>query len=185
MATLKKVLPLLHPVPIVLIGTYVEGKLNYTTVGDVAVAGLNPPLIMISLHVDHFSTRGIKEHEKFSVNVPDRAMLELVDYCGIKSGKTVDKGELILTKEGIEAIPYAEMACTSLLCRVEKSVVIETRTIFIGRVLETILRDDLAASGHIDFKKVNSILYGLNNKYYSVGKEIGIGYFEGKKLEDV
>jgi flavin reductase (DIM6/NTAB) family NADH-FMN oxidoreductase RutF len=63
--------------------------------------------------------------------------------------------------------------------------VIETRTIFIGRVLETILRDDLAASGHIDFKKVNSILYGLNNKYYSVGKEIGIGYFEGKKLEDV
>jgi flavin reductase (DIM6/NTAB) family NADH-FMN oxidoreductase RutF len=182
MPVLKKVLPLLHPVPVVLVGTYVKGKLNYTTIGDVAIAGLNPPLIMISLHKDHFSTQGLKEHGKFSVNVPDQEMLDVVDYCGMKSGKEFNKGDLIITKNGIEGIPYAEMAYTSLLCKVEQTVTIETRVVFVARVLETILRDDLAVSGSIDFDRIKTISYGLNNKYYGIGDVIGTGYSEGKRL---
>lgn len=49
-----KVLPLLHTVPIVLVGVkrsdFKDKRANYTTIGDVAIAGLNPALLMISLH---------------------------------------------------------------------------------------------------------------------------------------
>lgn len=181
MQTLTKVVPLLHPVPIVLIGTFVKDKLNYTTIGDIAIAGLNPPLVMISLHRDHFSTQGLIEHGKFSINVPDQKMLDVIDFCGMKSGKDFNKGELIRTEVDTDGIPYAQKACISLLCKVEQNVTIETRMIFVARVLNTIVRDDLIVSGQIDFKQLNTITYGLNNHYYSIGEIIGTGYQEGKK----
>ncbi|HOO32464.1 MAG TPA: flavin reductase family protein [Thermotogota bacterium] len=182
MSDLKRVIPLLHPVPIVLVGTTVKERVNYTTIGDVSIAGLNPPLLMLSLHRDHFSTQGLKEHGLFSVNVPSREMLDVVDYCGMKSGKDVDKSLLISTQLSREGIPYAEETPISLCCRVVESVTVETRVIFVARVLETIVRDDLIEGEKINFEGINTILYGLNNQYYGPGEVIGTGYHEGKKI---
>jgi hypothetical protein len=36
--------PFIYPIPIVLVGAYVEGKINYVEVGDVAIMGIGTPL---------------------------------------------------------------------------------------------------------------------------------------------
>jgi len=173
--------PLLHPVPIVLIGTTIKDKVNYTTIGDVAIAGMNPALIMISLHANHFSTKGLLEHGLFSVNTPDTTMLNKVDYCGMVSGREVNKSSLFETLY-IDKTPYIKDAVFSLICKVENSTQVEHRIIFVARVLKTIVRDDLYINNTIQYDNISTVLYGLNNKYYNTGQPIGIGYREGKNL---
>jgi len=173
--------PLLHPVPIVLIGTTIKDIVNYTTIGDVAIAGMNPALIMISLHANHFSTEGLLDHGLFSVNTPDTTMLNKVDYCGIVSGRDVDKSSLFETLY-TDKTPYIKDAVFSLICKVENSTQAAHRIIFVARVLKTIVRDDLCINNTIQFNNISTVLYGLNNKYYNTGQPIGIGYKEGKNL---
>lgn len=178
---MKKTLPLLHPVPIVLIGTKKNEKINYATIGDVAIAGLNPPLIMISLHENHLSNQNIQSNKKFSINIPEEDMLEKVDYCGMVSGNNRDKSCLFNSKMTDDCVPYIEVAPISLICEVEKSIKIKKRVIYVSRVKKTIVRDDLFTEGKLSLNEVKSIMYGLDNNYYSVGKTIGKGYEEGKK----
>lgn len=177
----NKIVPLLHPVPVVLLGTTVNNQVNYTTIGDVAVAGLNPPLITVSLHEKHFSTIGLTTHGLFSINTPSEDMLAQVDYCGLVSGREEDKSTHIETKKGLLDIPYASQACFSLFCQVIEKVQVEQRIIFVAKVLETLIREDLILEEKIQWEQVKTISYGLNNCYYSSGIPIGIGYQEGKK----
>lgn len=135
-----KVLPLLHTVPIVLVGVKrsdcKDKRANYTTIGDVAIAGLKPALMMISVHEDHFTTRCIKSQGVLSINIPSRDMLKKVDYCGRVSGFEVDKSKLFLSK-WIDEVPYLNDTPIQMICAVEKSVQIEQRVIFILRVKKT------------------------------------------------
>jgi hypothetical protein len=84
-------IPYLYPVPIVLVGSMVEGRANYATVGDCAIMGIRPALVAISLGESHFTTRGILDTGSFSINVPTVELLSLVDYFGSVSGNDVDK----------------------------------------------------------------------------------------------
>ncbi len=175
-------IPLLHPVPIVLIGTTIKDQVNYTTIGDVAIAGMNPALIMISLHANHFTTEGLLEHGLFSVNTPDTSMLKKVDYCGRVSGRDINKSSLFETIYDSEKPPYINNAVFSLICKVENFMQVEHRIIFVAKVLKTIVRDDLYINNTIQYNSISTILYGLNNSYYDTGKVIGTGYKEGKNL---
>lgn len=174
-----KPLPLLHTVPIILIGVKREDSesniANYTTIGDVAIAGLNPPLLTISVHENHYSTKCIKKYGVFSVNVPTIEMLEKVDFCGVNSGAKIDKSTLFQDRWSNQ-VPYIKDAPISLLCKVEESVQIEKRVIFIVRVTKTI------KDSTIELDAIKSIQYGLDNNYYSTGEVIGEGYKEFKKI---
>lgn len=41
-------LPYIYPIPNVLVGVNVNGKPTFTTIGDVGLLGINPPLVFIS-----------------------------------------------------------------------------------------------------------------------------------------
>lgn len=143
---------------------------------------MNPALIMISLHANHFTTEGLIEHGLVSVNTPDISMLKKVDYCGMVSGRTIDKSSLFETIYDSEKTPYIKIAIFSLICKVENSMRIEHRIIFVAKVLKTIVRDDLYINNTIQYSNIFTILYGLNNCYYNTGQVIGTGYKEGKTL---
>jgi len=66
---LIKPYPLIHPATIAIVGTMHNSKPNFTTIGDIAVAGLNPPLIMISLHQNHNATAFIEQTGMCSINI--------------------------------------------------------------------------------------------------------------------
>lgn len=63
-----------------------------------------------------------------------------------------------------------------MICVVEKSVHIETRVIFILRVIKTMKRES------IELKDFKGIQYGLDNHYYETGRVIGKGYKESLDL---
>jgi flavin reductase (DIM6/NTAB) family NADH-FMN oxidoreductase RutF len=180
--------PLVYPVPIVLAGAKVNGKPNYVTLGDCGIMGIHPPLVYISLHREHFTTQGVVENKTFSVNLPTTDMLAVTDYCGIISGREEDKGALFETFYGeLETAPMIAECPVNLECQVVHTFSIEHRQIFVGRVVQAHVEEKFVIQGEgkpkiAPLPELQPILYALDNCYYSVGKKIGVGYQEGRKL---
>ena len=186
--TLEKPLPLVYPVPIVLAGALVHGKPNYATIGDTGLMGINPPLVFISSHVNHYTNIGILENKTFSINVPSTDLLEKVDYCGIVSGAETDKSVLFTNFYGeLETAPLIAECPVNLECRVINEFKIEHRQIFVGEVIATHIEESLLlADGQRKtipmLTSLDPILYALDNCYYQIGEKIGTGYQEGQIL---
>lgn len=182
-------LPYIYPVPIVLAGANVDGRPTFTTIGDVGLMGINPPLVYISSHADHYLNVGILENRCFSINFPTTGMLELVDYCGQVSGREVDKGALFEVFYGdLKVAPLIKSCPVNLECEVVKEFSIQHRQVFVGQVTQTHVEDVLVSeeNGKIKIEgleKLDPVLYALDNRYYQVGKSIGIGYQEAGKLK--
>ena len=182
-------LPYIYPVPIALVGTVVEGRPSFTTIGDVGLMGINPPLVYVSSHTKHHLNIGILENNCYSINFPTTEMLPDVDYCGQVSGKHVDKGSLFEVFYGdLETAPMIASCPVTLECRLVKEFSIQHRQIFVGEVVQTHVEEDFVhmVNGKpviADIPLLDPILYALDNRYYGVGEPIGIGYQEAAKRE--
>ena len=115
-------------------------------------------------------------------------MLAETDYCGIVSGKDVDKAALFETFYGeLGSAPMIQACPVNLECRVVKEFSIQHRQVFIGEVVQAYI-DEQFVTQHgdrqavADLTRLDPILYALDNRYYKIGDSIGIGYNEGKRL---
>jgi flavin reductase (DIM6/NTAB) family NADH-FMN oxidoreductase RutF len=179
-------IPHIYPIPITLVGANVRGKPNYLTIGDTGLMGINPALVYISSHRDHYTNIGILENGTFSINLPSTSLLARTDYCGTISGREIDKAALFDTFYGeTGSAPMITECPVNLECRVVKEFSIQHRQIFVGEVVQCFASEELVneKDGHkflADLTRLDPILYSLDNRYYSVGLPIGIGYQEAK-----
>ena len=90
---------MLNPVPAVMVSvTDKAGNNNIITVAWAGTVCTNPPMLSISVRPERFSYNMIKETGEFVVNLTTEELLRACDYCGVKSGRDVDKfKELHLT----------------------------------------------------------------------------------------
>lgn len=178
-------IPLIYPIPVVLVGATVDGRANFTAVGDCAVMGISPALVTISLSATHYTTRGVDESKAFSINLPSTHLLSQADYCGIVSGKDVDKGKLFTVFEGeYTRVPMIQECPVGLECQVQEIVQIKHRRIFVAEVLECYVSEQFVETiggkqRIADLSKLDPIIYALDNRYYRIGSAIGTGYHEG------
>ncbi len=179
--------PLIYPIPIVLVGAYVESKINYVEIGDVSIMGIGTPLIAISLNTGHHTTKGIEASGIFSLNIPTADMIKEADYCGVYSGRDTDKSALFTNEKGAHGAPIIMECPVNMECKVAETVTIKNRRILIAEVLNTIIDEKYTekVNGKIkiaDLGKLDPLIYSLDNKYYRIGEAIGEGYAEGRKL---
>jgi flavin reductase (DIM6/NTAB) family NADH-FMN oxidoreductase RutF len=179
-------LPYIYPIPITLVGANVAGKPNFVTIGDVGLIGINPPVVSISSHVQHHTNQGILENETFAINFPTTAMLAETDYCGIVSGREVDKAALFEVFYGeLKTAPMIKACPVSLECRVIKEFSIQHRQVFVGEVIQTHVSEQFVTETNgrkqvAALPQLDPIIYALDNRYYRIGETIGVGYHEGK-----
>ena len=177
-------IPLVYPIPIVLAGALVDGKPNFEELGDVAVMGINPAIICISSGKDHHTNKGILEHETFSINFPTTKMMAVTDYCGVVSGKNIDKSVLFDAFYGeLETAPMITDCPVNLECKVIKEFSIQHRQIFVAEVIQAYVNNEFVTEVDgrkkiADLTKLDPIIYALDNKYYKIGEPIGQGYQE-------
>jgi flavin reductase (DIM6/NTAB) family NADH-FMN oxidoreductase RutF len=182
-------IPYVYPVPIVLVGANVQGKPNFETIGDVDLMGINPPLVYVSSGRDHYTNQGILENGAFSINFANTRLLALTDYCGTVSGRDVDKGALFDTFYGeLGTAPMIEACPVNIECRVIQEFSIQHRQVFVAEVVQTYVSDEFVAEKDgrkaiADLTHLDPILYALDNRYYSIGEPIGIGYQEAKQVK--
>ena len=92
---------MLYPLPVVMVSVAdEEGKDNIITVAWAGTVCTNPPMVSISVRPERYSYYMIKETGEFVINLTTEKLAYATDYCGVKSGRDVDKfKEAHLTRE--------------------------------------------------------------------------------------
>jgi trans-aconitate 2-methyltransferase len=166
----------LYPMPVVLVGTLVDGKPNFITVAHVGVLNANTPhLVSISLGKIHFTNQGIKENRTFSINIPSEDMMSKVDYVGLVSGKNTDKSSLFeITFGELATAPMINECPVSMECRLVNIMELPTHDVFIGEIISTYSENSIMKGSRIDISKIRPMLFDMASRmYYSLGRPIG------------
>ena len=115
---------MLNPVPAVMVSvTDKAGNNNIITVAWAGTVCTNPPMLSISVRPERFSYNMIKETGEFVVNLTTEELLRACDYCGVKSGRDVDKfKELHLTPLAMQHVSAVGISQSpvNIECRVRK-----------------------------------------------------------------
>ena len=159
------------PMPVVLVGTQVEGKDNFMTVGWCARANASPPMILCGIGNHHYTPKGIAETKTFSINIPSSDLLEKTDYCGLVSGEKTDKSRVFDVFYGsLKTAPMITECPVNLECRLLKTVPLPTNTLFIGEIVGAYADSRVIKDGKPDFPEINPLLLTMpDNRYWSLG----------------
>ena len=96
---------LLNPEPPVLVSCGPLDKPNLITVGWCGTICTQPPMLSISVRPERYSHGLIRQSGVFVVNLPTEPLTRAVDWCGVKSGREVDK----FAAMGLHAAPAAQV----------------------------------------------------------------------------
>lgn len=175
-----------YPNPVTLVGTQVEGRANFMAVGWVSRVNRKPPLIGIGVNRAHYTGKGIKETKTFSINFPSAEMVEITDYCGIVSGKKVDKSNIFKTFYGhLKTAPMITESTLCMECKLFDTVELPSNYFFIGEILACYTEEKYLTDGTLDIKKMNPLLLTMPDKsYWTVGEYAGKAWSIGKKLKN-
>lgn len=174
----------IFPVPVVLCGAMVEGRPNFNLLGNFGISSPERPhpVIYISTAAKHFTNKGIREHCCFSVNIPSPRVMDRADYCGVVSGKNVDKSKTFTVFYGREPDAPCIAECpVNYVCRVIRSFKIRAMEIFIGEIIGTFVSEACLDSGRIAIERVEPLIYTGDGKYRIPGAPVGNAYGEFKK----
>jgi flavin reductase (DIM6/NTAB) family NADH-FMN oxidoreductase RutF len=172
------------PMPVVLVGTQVNGKANFMTVGWCARANANPPMIACGIGNHHYTPQGIAETKTFSVNIPSSDLLEKTDYCGLVSGKKTDKSkEFDVFYGSLKTAPMIKECPISLECRLFRDVPLPTNSLYIGEIAGAYADGRVIKDGKPDFPEIDPLFLTMpDNRYWTLGKFAGDAWSAGKNL---
>jgi flavin reductase (DIM6/NTAB) family NADH-FMN oxidoreductase RutF len=173
--------------PIVLVGTLVDGRPNFMAAGFVAGVNHNPDIVCVSLNKKHYSPRGIIESGTFSLNLPSDKYVAETDYCGLVSGRDVDKSKVFTVFYGeLESAPMIEEFPIVCECRYTgQSIEFSTDIVYFGEVAQVYVDEDLLIPERkaVDTVKARTFFYNrLDNTYRAMGEVVGRGWSSGKSL---
>jgi flavin reductase (DIM6/NTAB) family NADH-FMN oxidoreductase RutF len=181
---------ILSPVPAVMVSCRgLEAPCNKDNIISIAMTSTLstvPPLVHISLKDVRFSYLQIKQSREYVINFAGENLCYAVDWCGIKSGKFVDKfAECKLTPEPIANLSTAQAireAPLSMGCRVIDIVKAGSYEVFVGEVVSVEADPEiLDCDGKPDFQKIGLLSFN-NGKYYTLGKYMGDLGFSNRRL---
>lgn len=179
---------MLYPLPAVMVSlTDKEGNSNIITLAWAGTICTNPPMLSVSIRPERYSYKIIKETGEFVVNLTTKELAYATDYCGVKSGKDVDKfGKMRLTKlasEKINSVAIAESP-VNIECKVRQIMELGSHSLFIADVVN--VRVDsryIDEKGRFDLAKSELIAYS-HGRYYELGKELGTFGYSIKKSKE-
>lgn len=173
----------LYPTPAAVVGTEVNGKVNWLLVAHVGIIGHDR--IMLSMHKAHYTNQGVKATGKVSVNMVDEAMLERADYVGCVSGAKVDKSEVFAWHPGEAGAPVIDESPLVMECEVVDNYETDTFDNFICKIANTYAEESvLNDKGKPDYSRLKPVLFEmLGYTYLRTGEEIAPCTSPGKALK--
>ena len=168
----------LYPAPAVMVTCRdpKTGENDIVTVGWAGNVCTNPPMLSISLRKSRWSYHMIRESGEFTVNLTTRATCKAADFCGVRSGRDVDK----FRETGLTAAPGEKVSCPSILespvsieCKVRQVIELGSHDLFIADVVNVIVDEayfDESGAFRLDWAEPAAWSHG---KYYALGEELG------------
>ena len=174
-----------NPVPAVLVTSGDMKNSNIMTVAWTGTICSDPAMTYISVRQNRHSYKIIKDSGEFVINLTNKDLAYATDWCGVKSGKDVDKfKEMHLTKQKANFVkcPLIAESPVSIECKVVEIKELGSHDMFIAEVLGINASEEyIDEKGAFDISKCDLIAYA-NGGYYPLGKKQGkFGYSVQKK----
>ncbi|MCI8837680.1 MAG: flavin reductase family protein [Hungatella sp.] len=177
---------MLYPVPAVMVSCGRPGETpNIITVAWAGTVCSDPVMLSVSLRKERFSYSIIKDTEEFVVNLVTGDLARAADYCGVRSGRDVDKfRDMKLTplKSAVIQAPGIEESPVNLECRVRRIMELGTHDMFLAEVVSvTVDKDQIDDRGKFHLNDTGLVAYS-HGEYFLLGEKLGrFGYSVQKK----
>ena len=176
---------LLAPLPPTMVSCGDMENSNIITIGWTGILNTIPPKTYISVRPTRHSYEMIKEKGEFVINLTPSNLVKEADYCGIYTGKKVNKFEKCkLTKvKGTQIdTPMIEECPVNIECRVTDIIPLGSHDMFMADILAVNVNEELFdKEDKMHFEKANLVSY-MHGEYFELGKKIGkFGFSTNKK----
>ena len=176
---------MLYPLPVVMVSLADrDGHPNIITLAWVGTVCTNPPMVSISVRPERYSYPILKETGEFVINLTTKELTFATDYCGVKSGRDVDK----FKEMGLTPIPAKEVAApmiqespVNIECKVRQILPLGSHDMFLADVV-AVHADEKYMDGNRKFhlEQAEPIIYS-HGSYFGCGELLGTFGYSVKK----
>ena len=175
---------LIAPVPAAMVSCGTMEKPNIITIAWTGNVSSSPAKVSISVRPERYSYGLIKESGEFVLNLTTAALVRAADFCGVRSGREVDK----FTQLGLTPLPAREVACplvgespVNLECRVCDVIPLGSHDLFLADVLAVHVEEELVDDhGRLRMDQCHLAAYA-HGEYFALGKKVGRFGFSVRK----
>lgn len=176
---------MLYPLPPVMVSCGTMERPNVITVAWTGIINSDPAMTYISVRPERYSHRLITETSEFVINLTTELLIWTADYCGVKSGRDINKFSLpTITAAAASKVssPMIEESPVSIECKVDTIIRLGTHDMFISNIVAVNVDENLLDSkGKLHLEKARLVATS-HGKYFALGKQVGtFGYSVKKK----
>lgn len=175
---------LLAPIPPAMVTCGTEEEKNVLTIAWTGIINTIPPKTYISVRPSRHSYRLIKENGEFVINLTTSSMIRAADFCGVRSGKDLDKFEAcgLETEPGFTVkAPVLSQSPVSLECRVTQIIPLGSHDMFLADITAVDVDPQyLDKNGKLCLSRSHLAAFA-HGEYFELGKKIGSFGFSVRK----
>ena len=169
---------MLYPLPVVMVSAADKaGNANILTVAWTGTVCSDPAMLYISVRPERYTYHMIRETGEFVVNLTTERLAYATDWCGVRSGRDVDKWkEMALTKGAADQLAYAPVILESpvnIECRVTEVKELGSHHMFLAEVAAVQVDERyMKKGGKFELNSTGLLAYS-HGEYLGLGKELG------------
>ena len=176
---------LIAPLPVVLVSSGTVDSPNVMTAAWTGIINTIPAKTYVSIRPERYSHEIISNTREFVINLTTADLVFATDFCGVRSGKDIDKfKKMNLTPEKVTKIlaPAIGESPVNLECKVTDVVKLGSHDMFIADIVAVNVDEKLMdKNGKLHLEKANLMAYS-HGEYFELGKKIGkFGFSVQKK----
>lgn len=181
---------MVYPLPAVMVSCAdKEGHDNIITIAWTGTICTNPAMLYISVRPTRYSYHLIRESGEFVVNLTTKDLVKATDWCGVRSGRDVDKwSEMHLTRGNAQTLIYApiiEESPVNIECQFVKVEELGSHHMFLAKVTGVQVDDRfMQDNGKFALNKTGLLAYS-HGEYFDLGKSLGTFGYSVKKKKKV
>lgn len=177
---------MLYPLPAVMVSTAdKEGNDNILTVAWTGTVCTNPAMVYISVRPERYSHHMIEESGEFVINLTTESLVHAVDFCGVRSGKDIDKWKVCSLTRGRAAelsyAPVIEESPVNIECRTVRIDRLGSHDMFLAEVMAVQVDESyMNKDGKFELNKTGLVAYS-HGEYLGLGDALGTFGFSVRK----
>ncbi|MDO5695780.1 MAG: flavin reductase family protein [Eubacteriales bacterium] len=176
---------MLYPLPVIMATVGNETENNIITVAWTGTLCSDPPVTYIAVRPSRYSHGLLKKYGCFVINLTTERLARATDFCGVRSGRDVDKWALCkLTREPAHHVetPMIAESPVNLECAIRSVQQLGTHDVFTADIVNVNVDPRyMDHSGKFHLDRARPIVYS-HGTYYRTGTPVGgFGFSVRKK----